>query len=44
MLAGNVEKLRNLGLGFAGRRNHVLAQQRAGVGRAVTRAMTVSPQ
>jgi len=35
MLAGNAEKLRNLGLGLAGRRNHVLPQQRA---------MIVSPQ
>src|SRR6266700_4880922 len=37
MLAGNAEKLRNLGLGFVGRRNHVLPQQRAGMGRTAIR-------
>jgi len=31
MLPGNAEKLRNLDLGLAGCRNHVLSQQSAGV-------------
>jgi len=37
MLAGNAEKLRNLGLGPSGRRNYVLPQQRPGMGRAPIR-------
>jgi hypothetical protein len=37
MLPGNAEKVRNLGLGLTGRRDHVLPQQSAGMGRAAIR-------
>jgi hypothetical protein len=40
MLAGNAQKLRNLSLGPAGRRNHIFPQQCAGMGRA---AIPVAP-
>ena len=36
-LMGNAEKLRNLGLGPSRRRDYVLPQQRAGMGRAPIR-------